>query len=92
MDFVYTVKIANSRDVEVRFDIEPWGEQYKMPPGASFTIVAGAPTRGIVEVKVEEKYITVFGWPGSIIQLYQYGTEITGSSIIPAPQTPKKLS
>jgi hypothetical protein len=60
----------------VRFELEPWGEQYEMPPGANFTIVAKASTRGELEIQVAEDRITVFGWTGSTIEIFQNGKEL----------------
>ncbi len=35
-----TLLIQNTRDVAVTFCLEPWGEEYPMPHGATFRIVA----------------------------------------------------
>ena len=89
MNYMSSLEIKNSRDIEMRFDLEPWGEQYKMQPGESFRVVASAPTSGELVIDVEEKVITVFGWSGSIVQLFQDGTEIGGSPQS-VPPTPRK--
>ena len=89
MNVISSTKIVNSQDVEILFVLEPWGEQYKMQPKASFVVVASAPSIGQLEIQIEEKRITVFGWAGSTVQLFQDGTEVGGSNQ-PVPALPTK--
>jgi len=89
MNVISSTKIVNSQDVEILFVLEPWGEQYKMLPRASFTVVASAPSHGELEIQIQEKRITIFGWSGATVQLFQDGTEVGGSNQ-PVPALPKK--
>jgi len=89
MNMISSTKIVNSYEVEILFVLEPWGEQYKMQPKASFIIVASAPSVGQLDIQIQEKRITIFGWTGSTVQLFQDGTEVGGSNQ-PVPALPKK--
>jgi len=88
MDYIYTVKLTNFRDADVHFVLEPWGEQYIMSPKASFVIVASAPLQGELEIEVDEKRIVVYGWSGSVVQLFQDGNNVGGSTQ-PVPPLPR---
>ena len=89
MNSIKSVRIVNSRNIELRFDLEPWGEQYKMQSGVNFAVVASAPLHGELEIEIQENRITVFGWSGSTVQIFQDGMEIGGSTQ-PVPPLPRK--
>ena len=89
MDHINSVRVVNSCDIELRLDLEPWGEQYKMRPRENFTVVAKAPVHGELEIQIREDRITVFGWSGSVVQVFQDGTEV-GGSMQPVPLLPRK--
>jgi hypothetical protein len=66
----------NSSDVAIIFRLEPWGEEFEMPPQAVFQLVAHGPDGDSLEVVVGEGHVTVWGWPGSVIALLHDGTEL----------------
>jgi len=76
MEYIVTARLLNSRTTEIPFHLEPWGETYTMSPGTAFDIVARGPQGGILEVEVADDYITVYGWPGSTINLFHEGIEL----------------
>jgi len=88
MQYVTSVRIANKLDTELRFDLEPWGEQYQMPPGAVFTVVARSPGPGHYEIQVAKGRITVFGWEGSTVELFRNGEVLGAHSGEPRPTPP----
>jgi hypothetical protein len=48
---VASTRLVNSRDVAIRLQLEPWGEEYEMPPGAVFEIVARGPRDDALEAE-----------------------------------------
>jgi len=80
MDYIGSIKISNSHQVELRFDLEPWGEQYRLPPGEVVVVIAKSSLPGAFEIDISKDVVTVFGWVGSTVQVFQGGKEIGGSS------------
>lgn len=70
MAYKTSISIENSRDKEVMFHLEPWGDQIPMPAGSKFQIIAEAKDQGELEIQYEEDNILVWGWTGSILSVY----------------------
>lgn len=75
-EHVVTTRLINSRRVPIRFSLEPWGEEFEMPPAAIFQIVGRGPCGDGLEVAIDDKQITVWGWPGSVVTLFHEGAEL----------------
>jgi hypothetical protein len=84
------LRLHNARDVEVVFVLEPWGQQCPMPAGATFEVVARGPEGDCLEVELEEGYVTVYGWSGSLVTVYD-GSRIVADGDHPPPPTPPRL-
>jgi len=74
-----SVDISNFRNIELRFDLEPWDEQFNMPPGATFTVIGKGPESGCLEVRFYDDRIAVHGWVGSIVSVFHNGVQLGGS-------------
>jgi hypothetical protein len=88
---IESVKVSNGRNVDIPFCLEPWGEEYMLAPGAVIEVVAEGPAGETLEVELAEDHITVYGWPGSLVTLFQDGTELGAgngkrSRVPPFPQ------
>ena len=89
----YTIsfRMRNSRSRELRFYLEPWGEQYKMAPDATLEIVAQGPPADLLEVELGDDHVTVYGWPGSVVTLFDRRSEL-GAGLwarTPVPRVPR---
>ena len=85
-----SVVLTNSKEKDLLLCLEPWGDQYVMPPGASFRVLIRGPRDGDLEVDYAENQITIYGWSGSVISVLHNGAEL-GAGLWkrqPAPQTP----
>jgi hypothetical protein len=90
---VVSLTVRNVRAVEITFHLEPWGEEYLMPPGAAFQIVARGPEGGSLEVEMGDEDIIAYGWSGSVVSLFQDGDELGGGwERPPVPATPPSMS
>jgi hypothetical protein len=91
---IVTLTVRNARAAEVVFHLEPWGEEYPMPPGAAFQIVARGPAGQSLELEVGEERLIVYGWPGSVVSLFDERGELGGGSgeRPPVPPTPPSMS
>lgn len=65
------LRVKNTRKAEVILYLEPWGEHYAMPPGATFQVMAKGPKGDSLEVEYGEDHITLYGWTGSIVSVSQ---------------------
>lgn len=63
----------NRLSSELQFFLEPWGEQYRLVPGAQIVVIATADAEGELEVQLNSAQITVFGWVGSTVRVVQDG-------------------
>lgn len=77
---VESIRVHNTRAVAMPFYLEPWGEEYVLAPGAAIEIVAEGPAGDALEVELADDHITVYGWPGSVVTLFQQGTEVGAGS------------
>ncbi len=93
---VVTTRLVNSRDVAIKFYLEPWGEEYEMPPGAVFHVEARGPQGDALEVAIADQQITVWGWPESVVTLFHEGAELgagrRGRSPVPSMPPLKEAS
>jgi hypothetical protein len=87
---VVSLTVRNARAVAVTFYLEPWGEEYPMPPGAAFQVVARGPEGDALELEAGDDGIIVYGWPGSVVGLFHNGEELGGGrgERQPVPATP----
>jgi hypothetical protein len=87
---VVSLTVRNVRAVAVTFHLEPWGEEYPMPPGAAFQVVARGPEGDSLELEAGDDGIIVYGWPGSVVWLFHDGQELGGGrgERQPVPATP----
>jgi hypothetical protein len=74
------VSIRNSEHDDVTFVLEPWGEIYRMPAGATFDVLGESDEDGKLEVEVVAGRITVYGWAGSTVEALFEGQELTPDS------------
>jgi hypothetical protein len=77
---IESVRVSNARNVDMPFYLEPWGEEYALAPGAVIEVVAEGPAGATLEVELADDHITVYGWPGSLVTLFQDGTELGAGS------------
>jgi hypothetical protein len=79
--------IRNARAAPVTFSLEPWADEYEMPPGAAFELVVRGPAEGSMEVDYGEERITAYAWSGSVAQLFHDGVEL-GAGLWPREPVP----
>lgn len=84
MSYKTSLSIANLREREIVLYLEPWGEQIAMPTGVTFQIVAKAERQGDVEIQYEEEGIVVWGWEGSVLDVFCNGKAVS----VNHPQVP----
>jgi hypothetical protein len=86
------IRICNNRSRTIDFTVEPWGDVHAMGPGEAFDVVATGPSEGTLEVDASEDGIVVFGWSGSVVQVFRDGKELGGSGRPPVPSAPPGTS
>jgi hypothetical protein len=71
------LQVQNSSAASIHFYLEPWGEVFDMPAGAVFEVRCEATTdEAAPQVEYGEQSITVYGWPGSTLQVFQGDVEL----------------
>jgi len=87
---VVTARLVNRQPREISFCLEPWGEVYPMPAGAVFVVVARGPDGDTLEIEAEEDRLTVYGWPGSVVQVFEDESEM-GPGLAGRPPVPSSV-
>lgn len=83
------LRLANTRPASVRLRVEPWGEQHDLASGVTIEIVAHGPAEDHLELTLDDTGLTIWGWPGSVVQIVQDGVVVeSAASRIPTPDTP----
>jgi hypothetical protein len=66
--------------------IEPWAEEFVVPPGSTLSMVMASARSGSMETAVSENYFTVWLWPGCHVSVALDGKEQVRPSLsIPVP-------
>ncbi len=89
-DYSTSLRMCNAHAVPITLHLEPWSEQYTMPPEATFVVVARGLEGDALEVACAEDHIVVYGWPGSVVTLFHAGKEVGAGAAerVPVPLTP----
>ena len=83
---VTRVTVINSKQQNLTFFLEPWGDEYEMRPEDRFVLLFYGPNPGDPEVVVSEDGVTVWGWTGSTVRVIKNDTEIVhyAGAVVPA--------
>ena len=71
-----TIRLTISGPDETTLILEPWGEIHLVPPNSTLEIVGKGPEGDTLEIERAEDSLVVYGWPGSVVNVYLDGTEI----------------
>jgi hypothetical protein len=85
-----TLRITNSKQNDVSFVMEPWGEVYPFAPGDDLVVIFRSPANDVAEIDFGDDTVTAYGWPGSTVQLFRNGEEL-GTGLFertPVPEAP----
>jgi len=75
-----TLHFTNSLNHSIQFHLEPWGEVYDMPAGATYiAIVRGEECdfeHQALEIEYAQDIITLYGITGSVVTVFHNGQEL----------------
>ena len=83
-------RVTNDRKYPVTLIIEPWADEYPMPPGLTYEIRFEGPAGTSIEFASRDQELIVWGSPGSTFSLYQ-DHRLLRECDIPAPPTAEIL-
>jgi hypothetical protein len=69
-EYTASLRVCNAHARPITLHLEPWGEQYTMPPEATFLVIARGPEGDALEVECAEDHIVLYGWPGAVVTLF----------------------
>jgi hypothetical protein len=73
---VVKTPVRNRRKSAVMLRIEPWGEAYELPPGATVQVLARGPEGDTIDIEWRSDAVTVYGWPGSTVSVLRKGVDV----------------
>ena len=83
-DRIFSASFTNSRNRPIEIILEPWGDYATIAAGENIRISAQGPSPGELEFVLSDDSLTIYGWPGSIVQIFDTkGPLLRGD--IPAP-------
>jgi hypothetical protein len=88
MPYSTSITISNAVARELTLRLEPWADEIKLLPGASFKIIAEAENEGSLEFEYGEDEIIVWAWPSSIVRIISNGEEVGDFAGILRPTAP----
>jgi hypothetical protein len=88
MKFESSVALTNSNAIEIVVHLEPWGEQFAMSPGITFSITAKAEQPGSFEIEYLEQEIIVWAWPTAIVKVFRGNVEVGIGAGLDRPAVP----
>lgn len=62
---------TNTNKEPLEIILEPWCEPYIIPPDATIEITSNVAPKEPVEIEFFRDRIIIFGWTGSILEVYQ---------------------
>lgn len=65
--------LTNATAAEQTVVVEPWADEYALQAGETFDVLGQAPRAGTLEVEFGGNRIVVWGWEGSVVNLYREG-------------------
>ena len=77
---VESLRFFNSRQIEISFCLEPWGDAVPMPPGTSLDVVIRGLTQEFAEIAYEEARIIFYARSDSEAAVFRDGVWLGGSS------------
>lgn len=88
---VHNIPIANPSGKDLMLRIEPWGEEFHVPPGHSYVVKATSSVDSEddsdLEMELHDDEIVIHGWPGSTVSVFD-GLRRVGGSSVSVPSTP----
>lgn len=64
----------NSSSNKIKLVLEPWAEEFEVKLDSEVEIIIeGDPTKGYLMIESDNNSLIIYGWQGSLIQLYQDG-------------------
>jgi hypothetical protein len=84
--------VRNRRKRSVRFRVEPWGEEYQMPSGATFHVSGRGPDGEGIFVEWGDESVTVYAWPGASLHVSHRGVDVGPSERLTAPRIPSGMT
>ena len=79
VDEIENLRFFNSREAEISFCLEPWGDVVKLPPGASVEVVSRGATQAFSEIAYEENRIVFYARTDSEVSVYRDGVWLGGA-------------
>ena len=77
---IESLRFFNSRQIELSFCLEPWGDAVPMHPGTSLDLVIRGSTQDFAEIAYEETRIIFYARSDSEAAVFRDGVWVGGSS------------
>jgi hypothetical protein len=72
-----TLAVRNGSERTLTLYLEPWGEEYVLPPMGCYLVVGHGPRVGSgLEVAYLDQAVIVTAWKGATVQLFEQGKEV----------------
>lgn len=74
------LQLQNTRSTSLQFWLEPWGEEFSIPAGATYEVEFCGPDDDCAMIRIGNDNIIVYGWSGSTVSVFYEGNRVGGST------------
>ena len=78
---IESLRFFNSRQIEISFCLEPWGDAVPMPPGTSLDLVIRGMTNDFAEIAYEDARIIFYARSGPGAAVFRDGKWLGGCNV-----------
>jgi hypothetical protein len=68
--------------------LEPWGDELEVPPMETYYVVVRSTNEGTIEVAHRPDAMTVWAWPGAVMDVFDRNGRTVQDLSIPVPDLP----
>ncbi len=77
--------VHNHGSSVVELWIEPWGDMVPMSAGTALRVVVSGRSSGCLEVAIHDGRLSVYGWSGSVLKIFDHNEHELWSTSIECP-------
>jgi hypothetical protein len=84
--------LRNEHRTPIVLCIEPWASELLIPPGVDYQVIAEGPSGYTFLVVPSDGRITIHGWPGSVVSVFDGENEVMACRQVhpPIPIAPRE--
>lgn len=71
--------LANGDENQRTLIVEPWAEEFSLPPNCIVTVVVEAPDYRTLHIEIKGEFVICYLWAGATAEIYADGKSISSN-------------